>query len=46
MILPYLNYACDIWNNTFEMRLTNLIVLQKQGMRLVDEGNYKENSEP
>ena len=25
MILPYLNYVCEIWGNTFEMRLKNLV---------------------
>jgi len=46
MILPYLNYACEIWGNTFETRLKNLVVLQKRAIRLIDKANYREHSEP
>ncbi len=30
LILPYLNYACEIWGNTFETRLTRIVHLQKK----------------
>ena len=46
LILLYLNYACEIWGNTFETRLKNLVVLQKRAIRLVDKANYREHSEP
>ena len=45
MILPYLNYACEIWGNTFETRVQNLVVLQKRAIRLVEKANYREHSE-
>ena len=45
MILPYLNYACEIWGNTFETGLKNLVVLQKRAIRLVDKANYREHFE-
>jgi len=45
-MLPYLNYACEIWGSTYETRLKILVVLQKRAIRLVDKPNYREHSEP
>jgi hypothetical protein len=46
MILAYINYACEIWGNTFETSLKNVVVLRKRAIRLVDKANYREHSEP
>jgi len=46
MILPCLNYACDIWGNTLDTRLKNLVVLQKRDIILVDKDNNREHLEP
>ena len=39
MILPYLTYACEIWGNTYESRLTQIINIQKRAVRIVDKVN-------
>ncbi len=28
LVLPYLNYACEIWGNTYQTRINNVILLQ------------------
>ena len=30
LVLPYLNYACEIWGNNYESRLNGIIILQKK----------------
>ena len=35
LILPYLNYACEIWGNTYTSRLQPLVNLQKKVIRIV-----------
>ena len=46
MILHYLTYACEIWGNTYESRLTQIINIQKRAVRIVDTVNYGDHSEP
>ena len=46
LILPYLNYACEIWGNTFETRLNKVVILQKRAIRLVENVNYRDHTEP
>ena len=46
MILSYLTYACEIWGNTYESRLTKIINIQKRAVRIVDKVNYRDHSEP
>ena len=39
LILPYFNYASEIWGNTYVSSLNRLSVLQKRSLRLIE--NYK-----
>lgn len=46
LILPYFNYACEIWGNTFESRVRKLMVLQKRAIRVVDKAQYRDHTDP
>jgi hypothetical protein len=46
LILPYLNYCCEIWGNNFHTRLEPLIKLQKRAMRIVEHCGYREHTKP
>ena len=35
LILPYLNYCCEVWGNTYESRLSKLIISQKRAIRYI-----------
>ena len=35
LTLPYLSYCSEIWGNTYESRLHDLIVLQKRAIRII-----------
>ena len=35
LILPHLQYCCELWGNTYNCRINYLIVLQKQAVRLI-----------
>ena len=44
LVLPYLNYCCDIWANNYYARNRNIIVLQKKAIRIVDQVPYKSHT--
>ena len=44
LILPHLSYCCEIWGNTYNTRLNNLILLQKRAIRIVDNAGWREHS--
>lgn len=46
MILPYLNYCCEIWGNNCPTRIDPLIKLQKKAMRIIVNGGYREHTHP
>ena len=46
LILPYLNYASEIWGNTYVSRLNRLSVLQKRSLRLIENYKPRESSNP
>ena len=46
LILPYLNYASEIWGNTYVSRLNRLSVLQKRSLRLIKNYKPRERSNP
>ena len=35
LVLPYLNYCCEVWGNTYKSSLTGLTVLQKRAIRII-----------
>ena len=34
LILPYLNYCCEIWGNTYKSRIRPLHIIQKRAVRI------------
>ena len=46
LVLPYLNYACEIWGNNYESRLHNVIILQKKAIRIVAKAGYIDHTSP
>ena len=36
LILPYLMYCTEIWGNTYEHRIRDLVLLQKRAVRIID----------
>jgi len=46
LILPYLNYCCEIWGNNFHTRLDPLIKLQKRALRIIEHGGYRDHTQP
>ena len=46
LILPYLNYCSEIWGNTYESRIKNIVVLQKRAIRIIGNVSKREHSNP
>jgi hypothetical protein len=46
LILPYINYCCEVWGNTCQSRLTRLIMIQKKAIRNVGNIEYLGHTEP
>ena len=46
LILPYMNYACEIWGNTYQTKLKDIITLQKRAIRNVDKIGYRDHTDP
>ena len=44
LILPHLSYCCEIWGNTYNSRLKELVLLQKRAVRLIDKAGYREHT--
>ena len=44
LVLPYLNYCCEVWGNTYKSALTGLTVLQKRAIRIIHKVNYREHT--
>ena len=46
LILPHLSYCCEIWGNTYNSRVKDLVLLQKRAVRIIDKTDYKEHTSP
>ena len=46
LILPHLSYCCEIWANTYNSRIKELILLQKRAVRLIDKVGYRDSTSP
>ena len=46
LVLSHLNYCAEIWGNTYDSRLKELIILQKRVIRIVGNLNYREHTGP
>ena len=44
LILPYLMYCIEIWGNTYEHRLRDLVLLQKRAVRIIDNVGYRDHT--
>ena len=43
-ILPYLTYCIEIWGNTYESRIRDLVLLQKRAIRIIDNVGYRDHT--
>ena len=39
LIMPYLNYCCEIWGNTYNSRIHHLHIIQKRAIRICQQGD-------
>ena len=46
LVMPYLNYCCDIWGNTYKSRIQHLITIQKRAIRICQNADYRSHSRP
>ena len=44
LILPYLSYCSEIWGNTYERRLHDLIVLQTRAIRIIGDIGFRDHT--
>ena len=46
LVLPYLNYCCEIWGNTYKCRIQPLHIIQKRAIRICKKADYMSHSRP
>ena len=46
LVMPYLNYCCDIWGNTYKCRIQPLHIIQKRAIRICQKADYRYHSRP
>ena len=46
LILPYLNYCCEIWGNTYKSRIHPLYIMQKRAIRICGHSDYRAHTRP
>ena len=44
LILPHLQYCCEIWENMKNCRTVDLVLLQKHAVRVLDNGAYRDHT--
>ena len=44
--MPYLNYCCEIWGNTYKSRIQPLHIIQKRAIRICQKADYRSHSRP
>ena len=40
LVMPYLNYCCEVWGNNYKTRIQSLFILQKRAIRMCLNTNY------
>ena len=46
LVMPYLNYCCEIWGNTYKSRIQPLHIIQKRAIRICQKADYRSHSGP
>ena len=46
LVMPYLNYCCEIWGNTYKSRIQPLHIIQKRAIRICQKADYRSHSRP
>ena len=46
LILPYLNYCVNIWDNTFVTHLQKIVILQKRIIRMIAGAEQLDHTSP
>ena len=46
LVMPYLNYCCEIWGNTYKSRIQPLHIIQKRAIRICKKADYRSHSRP
>ncbi len=46
LVMPYLNYCCDIWGNTYKSRIQPLQIIQKRAIRICQKADFRSHSGP
>ena len=44
LVLPHLQYCCELWGNTYDSRINDLVVAQKRAIRLIDKVKVREHT--
>ena len=46
LVIPYLNYCCEVWGNNYKTRIQSLFILQKRAIRMCLNTNYICHTKP
>ena len=44
LFLPYINYCCEIWGNTYISNVNKVFILQKKCIRIIGNANYRDST--
>ena len=44
--MPYLNYCCEAWGNTYKSRIQPLYIIQKKAIRICGNVDYRSHTGP
>ena len=44
IVLPHLNYCCELWGNTYKTNLQNIVITQKKIIRIIHGVNFREHT--
>ena len=45
-VYPYVNYAIEIWGDTYDCYLDSIYKLQKKALRIISKSGYRDHTEP
>ena len=46
LVMPYLNYCCEIWGNTYKSRIQPMHIIQNRSIRICQRADYRSHSRP